>query len=143
MIQSAGRILVGAGGSQKKAKVNIEQLKAKDSQKVKGRFHWHEMPGGTFSFVYRKYKGEPVVQYDLTDGEVYEIPLGVARHLNNDVGRWEHSYLLDNNGKPSKMAQTRVRRVSFESLEFVDIEDIGGSRIEEVKIEDLPPLDVV
>jgi len=140
MIQSAGTILVGSGVKHKKTKANLEQLKAKDNQLVRGRFHWQEYPGGTFSFVYKKYKGDPVVRYDLKDGEVYELPLGVAKHLNNDVGRWEHSYLLDKDGKPSKMASTRVRRVQFESLEFMDIEEIGPSRIEEVKIEDLPPL---
>lgn len=141
MIAGTGKILVGAtGSSKKKNKVNIEQLRERDSKLVRGRFHWHEYPGGTFSFVYKKYKGEPVIQYDLKDGEVYEIPIGVARHLNNDVGWWEHSFLLDQDGKPSKLAKTRVRRVSFESLEFIDIEDMGSTRIVEVELEDLPPL---
>ena len=144
-IQSAGRVLVGGiKNKAKKKKVNIDQLKAKDSQLVKGRFNQIESPGGVLSFVYKAYEGDPVVRYDLKDGEMYRIPLCVARHLNNDVGRNENIYLLDNSGKPSTIAARKIRRCSFEHLEFVDI-DVGRTHIEEVTvktIDDLPELSV-
>jgi len=148
-IQPAGRVLVGGIKAKgKKKKINIDQLKAKDSQLVKGRFSYVEIPGGTLSFVYKAYEGDPVVRYDLKDGEIYKLPLGVARHLNNNVGRNESMFLLDMAGKPSTIACRRIRRCSFESLEFIDIEmnnsqDIGRTRIEEVTaktVDDLPEL---
>lgn len=139
-INEPGRILIGSTTLKGKKVKNLEQLKAKDEQLVKGRFNYHEIAGGTLSFVYKAYKGQPVVRYDLTDGEIYKIPLGVAKHLNNNVGRIEHEYLLDRNGKPSTMAHHRIRRCSFENLDFMDFEDLGNSVIEEVKITGLPSL---
>jgi hypothetical protein len=137
---AAGTVMIGAAKPTQKKKQNIAQLAAKDKQLVRGRFNYHEVPGGVLSFVYRAYKGEPVIRYDLKDGEIYNLPLGVARHLNNDVGQIEHSYLLDKYGKPSTMAHRKVRRCSFENLEFVDIEDIGNTHIEEVTVSEIPPL---
>lgn len=140
MVQNSESILISPSAKAKKKKVNIDALREKDAQKVRGVFHWLENPGGVFSFVFRQYKGEPVMRYSLKDGETYELPLGVARHLNNNVGRFEHVHLLDKDGKPSQLAKRRIRRVSFESLDFMDYEDIGSQRIEEVTIENLPPI---
>jgi len=143
-IQRAGTVLIGGiKGKGKKKKVNIDQLKSRDSQLVKGRFNYTEMPGGTLSFVYKAYEGDPVIRYDLKDGEIYYLPISVARHLNNNVGYNESTYLLDKNGKPSTIATRKVRRCAFESLEFIDIEDMGRTHIEEVTaktVDDLPEL---
>ncbi len=141
--KNVGTVVVGANKPTQKKKVNIAQLRAKDAELVRGRFNYHEIPGATLSLVYKAYKGDPVMRYDLADGEIYTIPKGVARHLNNNVGRFEHQYLLDRNGKPSTMAKRRIRRCSFENLEFMDIEDIkdmGPSLIEEATLNDLPSL---
>jgi len=143
-IKIAGTVLVGGiKGKGKKKKININQLKEKDGQLVKGRFSYIEIPGGTLSFVYKAYEGEPVVRYDLKDGDIYKLPLGLACHLNNDVGRKESMYLLDNKGKPSIMADRKIRKCSFENLEFIDIEDMGRTHIEAVTVktvDDLPEL---
>lgn len=138
-ISTPGRVVVGATGKAEKKKVDINTRKAKDKQLVKGRFNNIEFPGGTFSFVYKAYKGDPVIRYDLKDGEICWLPLGVARHLNNNVGIFQHKYLLDKNGKPTTSIMHRIRRCSFENLEFMDIEDIGAQRIENVEME-LPSL---
>ena len=139
-ITTPGTVLVGATGSVGKKVNNLAQLQARDEKLVKGRFNYLEVPGGILSFVYKAYKGQPVVRYDLKDGEIYRLPLGVAKHLNNNVGRIEHAYLLDQQGNPSKMTNRRVRRCTFENLEFMDIEEMGNTRIEEVTVSDLPPL---
>ena len=139
----AGRVLVSGNKLGKKPKINIAQLKAHDAEPVRGRFHYLETPGGTMHFVYKYYKGDPVVRYDLTDGEVYTLPKGVARHLNKNVGHYEHQRLLGLDGTPSVKAKRRIRKCSFEHLEFMDIEDIKdieASSIEKVTIDDLPPL---
>jgi len=135
-----GKVLVGAQKNKVTSKVNLEQLRARDNKKVKGRFNYLEVPGGILEFSYRAYKGDPVMNYSLKDGEIYELPIGVARHLNNNVGRYEHKYLLDAQGKPSTQARIRIRRCIFENLEFVDIEDIGMTHIEEVDPKSIPSL---
>jgi len=140
---TAGRVVVSSNTVPKKKKVNISKLRERDAQPVRGRFNYHEIPGGTLPFVLRLYKGDPVMRYDLKDGEVYTLPFGVARHLNNNVGRYEHQFLLDKNGSPSSLARRKIRRCSFENLEFMDIEDIremDSPQIEEITINDLPKI---
>ena len=95
-------------------------LRDRDRQKVKGIFRFYEVPGGSMSFVYRKYKGDQIERYDMIDGMVYEVPLGVARHLNNNVWYPIHGFLTDENGSPKQHIAQRVSRCGFQSLEFIN-----------------------
>lgn len=106
-------------------KKNIEWQRAKDKEMVRGIFRYYEVPGGTLEFVYGPiYKGDETEKYSLTDGMVYSLPLGVARHLNKNVWYPVHAQLLDDNNKPSMKIGQKVRRCGFQSLEFVDIDDL-------------------
>ena len=107
-----------------KPKPNHKYDRDKDREKVRGIFRFHEVPGGSMSFVFRKYKEDPVERFDLVDGEVYTIPLGVAKHLNKNCWYPLHAYALDEHGKPTMKIGQKVRRCSFQSLEFVDIDDL-------------------
>jgi hypothetical protein len=91
---------------------------------VKGKFIFHECPGGMMSFVFRAYKEDQVERYNLMDNQVYSLPLGVAKHLNKNCWYPIHSYTQDEHGKPVQKVGQKVRRCSFQSLEFVDIEDL-------------------
>lgn len=110
--------------SPEQIKKNLRYQRDKDRQKVKGIFRFHEVPGGTLSFVFHKYNEDPVENFTLRDGEVYEIPLGVARHLNKNCSYPEHTRTVDMHGKPLAVVGKTIRRCSFQSLEFVDIDDI-------------------
>lgn len=137
-IEPAGVVIL-TGRKGKKKKIDISAQKERDSRLVTGRFNYLESPGDTMRFPYRMYLGDPVVLYELKDQEICRIPLGVARHLNVNVGHMEHKLLMDANGK-YKDVLSRHKRCSFESLEFIDIEDIGTTRIEPVNTNILPPL---
>lgn len=119
----------------KETSKNIRYLRDKDKEMVRGIFRFHEVPGGTLSFAYRGYglKGESIQKIGpLVDGEVYTLPLGVARHLNKNLWYPEHSYAMDERGIPQYKVGRKIRRASFQSLEFVDIDDLtpeGGSGI--------------
>lgn len=115
---------VAATATKKDNKKNLEYLRKKYSEKVKGIFRFHEVPGGNMSFVYREFKGDRTERYDLTDGQVYTIPLGVARHLNKNCWYPVHAYAVDENGNKTQKIGTKIRRCSFQSLEFVDTEDL-------------------
>ena len=117
--------------SEREVKKKPEELKGslkwqrdRDREKVKGKFLFHECAGGTMSFVFKAYKGDQVERYDLKDGEIYTLPLGVARHLNKNCWYPRHSYQLDEKGKPIMRIGEKVRRCSFQSLEFMDIDDL-------------------
>lgn len=105
-------------------KADLDKMRDRDREMVRGRFQFHEVPGGTLKFPFRAYKSDPVETYELKDGEVYHLPLGVARHLNKDCWYPVHAYQLDEHNRPTQKVGQKVQRCSFQSLEFVDIEDL-------------------
>lgn len=116
----------------------IKALRDKDRTPVRGKFIFHEVPNGKMEFVYRAYKGDPVEKYTMDDGEIYTVPLGVAKHLNTNCWYPSYDYKDDANGRPvCKMAQ-KIRRCSFQSLEFLEVEGVKPvgsalSGIEEIR----------
>jgi len=97
----------------------------KDRQPVKGIFHFYEVPGGTMTFRFKKYKGDHALRYSLKDGEVCTVPLGVAKHLNS-AGKYPiHSHAVDANGANIFKIGEKKRRFGFQSLEFIDPADFS------------------
>ena len=103
----------------------------RDRELVSGIFRFYEVPGGSMSFCFKMYKQDPVERFDFIDGETYKIPLGVAKHLNKNGWYPLHAHALDEHGKPMMKIGQKVRRFGFQSLEFIDIEDltIGDKQI--------------
>lgn len=94
----------------------------RDNKTVKGIFRCYEPRGGSLTFSFKKYKGDDVLKFTMVDGDIYTIPLMVAKHLNQNCYYPKHSHVLDANGKPSIEVGTKVQRCSFESLEFQDLQ---------------------
>lgn len=117
-----------------KKRINLKQMREKDRQPVKGMFKYYEVPGGFLEFNYKAYDGEDVVRYELYDGEIYTIPLGVAKHLNNNLWYPIHEHRMEENGKHSQVVGKKIRRAGFHHLEFVDIEDLAASAAPHIEI---------
>lgn len=98
----------------------MNKMRAKDHKNVKGIFRCYEPRGGSFTFSFKKYPGDKVQKYTLVDGEKYDLPLMVAKHLNQNCWYPRHSHVLDANGNAILDAGKKVQRCSFESLEFMD-----------------------
>lgn len=118
----------------KTKKLNLRYQRDKDREKVRGIFHFYEVPGGMMSFVYKAYKEDEVERYDLVDGQVYTLPLGVAKHLNNDCWYPIYNYIKGEEGTQGAfnhmtghvMRMTKkIHRCGFQSLEFVDVDDLS------------------
>lgn len=93
-----------------------------ESRMVKGVFRCREPEGGNVEFFFKKYKWDPVQHYVMFDGEVYEVPLAVARHLNKNCNYPIHSHILGPDGRPTIDRTGKVKsRMNFESTEFVNI----------------------
>lgn len=120
------------------AQKNLRLQQAKDEEMVRGRFKYFELPGGAVDFVFKCYKTQDVERYSFIDGEIYTIPLGVARHLNKNCWYPEYGYAPTMPGeKTASMggynsmsgmamrATKKVQRMGFESLEFMDVEDVA------------------
>ncbi len=98
------------------------EQRAADQKKVKGIFRDLEVKGGRLQFAFKKWQGEDIQNYDLRDGQEYELPMGVIKHLNN-LHYTEDSYskdLLSADGVPVKNPNPKkVTRFSFQPKEFV------------------------
>lgn len=105
-------------------KQNLKFQREKDREMVRGIFRFHELPGGQMDFVFKKYKEDPIEKFSLKDGEIYTLPLGVAKHLNTNCWYPSYDYKKDENGMHVSRISEKVRRCSFQSLEFVDVEDL-------------------
>lgn len=119
----------------------------KDREKVKGIFRFFAVPGGILSFPYRKYKWDKTERYELVDGGVYTIPIGVAKHLNNGCWYPEHEYIPGMNvqtanpvsvgGQNSPMMRIarRVHRTAFQPLDFTDVQELNKLTKEVVTVD--------
>jgi hypothetical protein len=105
-------------------KPSLKWQRDRDREPVKGKFIFHEVPGGSISFNFKQYKEDPVERFDLVDGQVYTIPLGVARHLNKNCWYPVHAYAMNEDGSKVMKIGHKVRRCSFQSLEFMDTDDL-------------------
>lgn len=109
----------------------LDDKRAEERKLVRGIFRFHEVPGGQMDFVYRKYKGDPLEKFSMKDGEVYEVPLGVARHLNTNCWYpvYGHSDVSKANVEESALLsiKEKVRRCSFQSLDFVETDSKNQS----------------
>lgn len=103
----------------------IEYMRQKDREMVRGIFRFFEVPGGTMSFPFRKYKGDEVESYTMVDGEIYTVPRGVAQHLSNNCWYPESQYKMDDHGKAVAQISKKKRRCSFEPLDFLDQETLN------------------
>jgi hypothetical protein len=133
--------------SKSKSNPKLQKFIDEETVLVKGRFKMYESPGGSVKIIVKKYPGIPQFEKLMFDGEMYEVPLYVARHLNGiDVtagainGKLGTcSYAIHGFQTPEKGGTVpchlneagvpipvvgvakRVRRYGFESLQF-DIE---------------------
>ena len=100
-----------------------EKLKIKateDGKMVRGFFRFYEVPGGSMKFAYRAYKNDPIKTYELEDGKLYTVPMGVAKHLNNDCWYPVHALRKNEDGTNSRYVGKRVQRCGFQSTDYID-----------------------
>ena len=100
-----------------KTKKELLELQAIESEKITGTFSYHECPGGVLKFSYAKFPKEPIKDYTLIDGETYELPLYVARHLNNSGIYKGYKEIDTPMGK--KRVEVKNKRYSFSSTGFI------------------------
>lgn len=103
----------------KKTKEEMEKMRKDANEMVRGIFRCHEPRGGEVTLVWKEFKGDPIRRWTLKDAQEYEIPKGLARHINQNCGYFVHSNILGPDGRPMLDRKGRyVSRMNFESLEF-------------------------
>ena len=124
--------------SKEASKELLNKCISEETKLVKGRFKNYETPGGSVKVIIRKYAGVTPFDQVLKDGEIYEIPLYVARHLQgydvtakavggriNSCAYAVHQYKNSKDDFPTQNMDQGMtvpiihkRRYGFESLEF-------------------------
>ena len=90
-------------------KDSIEGMTPETDKIVKGTFLNVEYPGQPGKVSGRYYKGMQFFEKVMEDGIRYEIPLSVARYINERCGYEQHSYLQDDKGQAVKTSKTIPR----------------------------------
>jgi len=97
----------------------VRRMWKEESRLVKGIFRCREPEGGSVTFPFKKYKWDQTKWYTMFDGESYEVPLAVARHLNKNCNYPIHSHVLGPDGNPTVDTKGKMKsRMNFESTEF-------------------------
>jgi len=110
-------------------KSSYESSLEKDARIVKGMFKCNEQQGGMLTFHFRKYKEIPIKTYTFFDGQIYEIPYMVAKHINNNCWYPIHKYLKDETGSVHSRIGEKIKRYSFIPLDFMEEENHADKRI--------------
>ncbi len=105
--------------AKKKATELQESLRKEESRLVKGVFKNIEAPGGRVEMAVLLHKGDPIRVYTFEDNHEYEIPLGVARHINRNCQYKKHKWLVDKDGRPAQGWDTPNSRYQFVSADYM------------------------
>lgn len=103
----------------KTASERLTKARKEDEKLVKGIFKNVEAPGAEAMFSYRAYKEHPIQTFTLQDGETYEIPLGVAKHINRQCRYTRAANLVDASGKPMIGSGKPIPRYEFISTDYM------------------------
>lgn len=64
-------------------KSKMEKMRKEGEKMIKGIFEFIDAQGGWIDFSYRFYPGEPIRTVKIAHGETINIPMDLAKHLNN------------------------------------------------------------
>lgn len=110
---------------EKKYKADYER----DHKLVRGKFSYLDCPGGELAFPFHKYPDDQPSNWNLKDGEIYELPYMVAKHLAVDVFYPVHKNEVDKDGRNSVRIGKKVHRTNFQKLDFEDMDMIQANII--------------
>lgn len=99
----------------------IKEMRKDHEKLVKGKFEFDDAKGGWLEFAYRIFPDDLLVTYKLVHGEICEIPLAMAKHLNNTVHKirtpGDQNGFLPTRGTPS--TYQKISRVKFITMDVM------------------------
>ena len=101
----------------------IKKLQKEGEKLVKGMFEFTDAQGGWLDFSYRFYPGEPIRTVKITHGEIVDIPLDLAKHLNNIYKKVRQ---IRENADGGKDVVQRTSRTRFIPMDFTEPHKLAG-----------------
>lgn len=113
----------GAVSDQQRAEVQekIKKMRKEGEKMVKGMFEFIDAQGGWFDFNYRFFPGDPIRTIKLVHGEICDMPMILAKHLNNCYKKVRlPPKELDENGRPVQGGSvTKLSRLRFTPVDMM------------------------
>lgn len=99
----------------------IKKMRKEGEKLVKGMFEFIDAQGGWLDFSYRFFPGEPIRCIKITHGEIVDIPMILAKHLNNVYKKVRvPAPQLDESGKALKSGSVmRTSRTRFTPMDMM------------------------
>lgn len=99
----------------------IKKLRKEGEKMVKGMFEFLDAQGGWLSFSYLFFPGDPIRTVRITHGEIIDVPMILAKHLNNVYKKVRiPSPERDENGSPLKPgSMTKISRTRFTPVDMM------------------------
>lgn len=95
----------------------IKLLRKEGEKLVSGMFEFPDAPGGWLDFSYRFLPGDPIRTVKITHGEVVDITVLLAKHLNNC---YKKVRVLPQDMDKDKGAVTKFSRTRFIQMDLMD-----------------------
>jgi hypothetical protein len=103
-------------------KKRIAKMQKEGDKMVKGMFEFTDAMGGWLDFSYRFFKGEPVRTVHIVHGEICEVPILLAKHLNNV---YKKVRIPANNLDKDAPLITKISRTRFTPFDMLSDNVIG------------------
>lgn len=98
----------------------MEKMRKDGDKLIKGMFEFVDAQGGWLDFSYRFFPGEPIRTVKITHGEIVDIPMILAKHLNNVYKKVRK---MPDNLDAGKFSMTKISRCRFTPMDMLS-EDI-------------------
>lgn len=112
----ARHICVLTAEAKAKSAEQIKKIQKVGEKLIKGIFEFTDAQGGWLDFSYRFYPGEPIRTVKITHGETIEIPMDLAKHLNNV---YKKVRMMRENADTGRDSVTKTSRTRFIPMEMV------------------------
>lgn len=112
---SSKKFAIPSESERARSKTLMEKMRKDGEKMIKGIFEFVDAQGGWFDFSYRFFPGDPIRTVKIVHGEIIDIPMILARHLNNVYKKVRVSQTtLDGTKAPvTKTARTRFTPVDM------------------------------
>jgi hypothetical protein len=94
----------------------LKKLRKEGEKMIKGMFEFVDAQGGWLDFSYRFFPGDPIRTVKINHGEVVDIPMILAKHLNNV---YKKVRCLPDNADKGRGAITKISRTRFTPMDML------------------------
>lgn len=99
-----------------KSAEKIKKIQKDGEKLIKGIFEFTDAQGGWLDFNYKFYPGEPIRTVKITHGEIVNIPIDLAKHLNNV---YKKVRVMRQNADEGRDVITKISRTRFIPMEML------------------------